>query len=129
MVAPPLSWLLVGLALSYGRPPAMIETDFDGQLRVLREAWDWSRHHAYKNRITSRPRERVFAELDVAGNLVLEAIARLAAVAATEEHHEIVAEVDHRYGETVRDERTSRRKNPEWLAKLSSVDGRGEESN
>ncbi len=107
----------------------MTETEFGRQLRAGRDAWDWSRHHAYRNRITSRPRERVFAPLDLAGDLVLEAIARLAALALTEEQRDLVAEVDRRYGGAVRDEAERRRRTPDWLAKLSPLDGRGDEPN
>lgn len=97
----------------------MVETEFAQQLQAVHAAWKRCRRHAFQNRITSRARDIVLAEMDVEAEIVLDAIARLAAVATSEEQTHQVAEIDRRYGGALRDEAESRRSNPQWLLKLS----------
>jgi len=99
------------------------ETEFGRQLHTVREAWGQCRRHAFKNSITSRPRSVVFGEMDVAGQVVVEAIARLASLATTDDQRNWVAELDCRFGGALRDEADRRRRNPEWLSRLSPSDG------
>jgi hypothetical protein len=96
---------------------------FVEQLETVRAAWQSCRRHLFQNTISSRPRSVVFAEMDAAADVVVEAIARLAAVATTKEQQTMVAEIDERFGGAVRDEADSRRRNPAWLSRLSPLDG------
>jgi len=99
------------------------EKEFGRQLHTVREAWGQCRQHLFQNMITSRARPVVFAEMDAAAEVVLEAIARLASLATTEDQRNWVEEIDWRFGGAVRDEADRRRRNPEWLSRLSPLDG------